>query len=143
MPDFSGVGYLSGATLPTTYERGGDLTHLAHQAGDQTARLQAAIVAMTGHPLSDCSSLAGRSRSGCAPGYRGTLSLGAGTWQVSDTLLLNVSGVVLQGEPCHTCGLPRQAEGVVGHTGRTCASYGFFRGSCRTITGTWSGRRVS
>ena len=43
IPDFSGVGYLYGADIPTQVQVGGllvELTQLAHEALDQSARIQ-------------------------------------------------------------------------------------------------------
>lgn len=85
IPDFSGVGYLKGEALPSLSDVGGELVELSHTAGDQTTRIQAAIDGMANHPINE------------STGYRGTLRLGAGTWQVSSTLNIGVSGVVLQG----------------------------------------------
>ena len=85
IPDFSGVGYLRGADLPTLREVGGQLVELAPASGDQTTRIQTAIDSMASHSIN------------ATTGFRGTLRLGSGTWQVSNTLALGVSGVVLQG----------------------------------------------
>ena len=85
IPDFSGVGYLEGADLPSTTELGGALVELEHAAGDQTARIQAALDALADGPVD------------AVTGFRGALRLGAGTWDVSETLVLDASGVVLQG----------------------------------------------
>ena len=84
--DFGRVGYKYGAELPSTAEVGGQLVELPHESGDQTTRIQEAINAMASVSVDDDT------------GFRGTVHLGAGTWVVSDTLTLGVSGVVLAGE---------------------------------------------
>ena len=86
VPDFSGVGYRYGAPVPSLSEVGGQLVELAHASGDQATRIQDAIDAMATHQFDSVT------------GFRGTLRLGAGIWEVSATLMLGVSGVVLQGE---------------------------------------------
>jgi hypothetical protein len=65
---------------------GGRLLELGLEAGDQTARIQAAIDGMAAEPID------------AATGFRGVVKLAAGTWEVSDTLRLGVSGVVLAGQ---------------------------------------------
>ena len=84
IPDFSGVGYMKGADIPSLSEVGGQLVELEVASGDQTTRIQAAIDSMASYPIT-------------ATGYRGTLRLGAGIWRISNTLTVAVSGVVLQG----------------------------------------------
>eukprot|EP01052_Picozoa_sp_SAG31_P037750 SAG31_NODE_4923_length_2861_cov_1.583997_1_plen_255_part_10 len=54
-------------------------------SADETVRLQDAIDAFASMPVDSTT------------GYRGTLRLGAGTWLVSDTITIGVSGVVLAG----------------------------------------------
>lgn len=83
--DFSGVGYLYGADIPSPSEVGGTLVMLPHESGDQTSRIQATIDNMLHLPLDPVT------------GYRGTIQLEAGTWDVTATINLGVSGVVLSG----------------------------------------------
>lgn len=59
--------------------------------GDDHARIQAAIDTVSALPLSPS-------------GFRGTLLLRAGTYNVSETLHVNASGVVIRGEGQHTGG---------------------------------------
>ena len=85
IPDFSQVGYLAGAGLPSEAAVGGRLLELAHEAGDQTSRIQQAIDSMAAEPIDGVT------------GFRGTVKLGGGTWIVSDTLNIQASGIVLSG----------------------------------------------
>lgn len=85
IPDFSGVGYLYGADLPTQAEVGGQVVELAYQSGDQSRLIQDTIDGMALLPIDP------------ATGFRGTVKLAPGVWQVSKTLSLGVSGVVLAG----------------------------------------------
>ncbi len=80
LPDYSGVGYRNGeADLPSPPV----VETLAPGEGDDTDRLQAAIDAL-------------QQRKPGEGGSRGTLLLGPGTFEVSRTLLINQSGVVLR-----------------------------------------------
>ena len=82
IPDFSNAGYRGGGVpLPTNIPVVGTLSPTA---GDQTARIQAAIDAVNALPVQ-------------ANGYRGTLRLSAGVWEVVGVLRLRASGVVLAG----------------------------------------------
>ncbi|MDO8538999.1 MAG: hypothetical protein Q7S40_01050 [Opitutaceae bacterium] len=81
IPDFSHAGYRGGGVpLPVVPI----VRTLAPAAGDQTARIQAALDEVGALPVQ-------------ADGYRGTLQLAAGTWEVLGTIRLNRSGVVLAG----------------------------------------------
>lgn len=82
VPDFSSAGYHGGGVpLPTGVPV---VRTLAPTTGDQTARIQAALDEVAALPVQ-------------ANGYRGTVQLGAGTWDVLGTIQLNVGGVVLAG----------------------------------------------
>ncbi len=81
IPDFSHAGYLGGGVpLPDVPV----VQTLSPTAGDNTARLQAAIDAVGALPVQ-------------ANGYRGTLLLSAGVYELTGTLRLDRSGVVLAG----------------------------------------------
>ena len=102
IPDFSGVGFKYGSDIPTLSEVGGELVELAHATGDQASRIQGAIDAMASHPIDS------------ATGFRGTLRLGAGTWEVGAPLTVGVSGVVLQGDSTATTTISASESGFPG-----------------------------
>lgn len=82
IPDFSHAGYKGGGVpLPTDIPV---VRTLAHATGDQTSRIQAALDEVAALPLQ-------------SNGYRGTLQLAAGTWEVLGTIRLRADGVVLSG----------------------------------------------
>ena len=82
IPDFSHAGYKGGGVpLPTGIPV---VRTLSPTTGDQTARIQAALDEVAALPVQ-------------ANGYRGTLQLGAGTWEVLGTIRLRAHGVVLAG----------------------------------------------
>ncbi|HEY1111237.1 MAG TPA: peptidoglycan-binding protein, partial [Opitutaceae bacterium] len=82
IPDFSHAGYKGGGVpLPTDIPV---VRTLAHATGDQTARIQAALDEVAALPLQP-------------NGYRGTLQLAAGTWEVLGTIRLRTDGIVLAG----------------------------------------------
>eukprot|EP01051_Picozoa_sp_SAG22_P005522 SAG22_NODE_330_length_12211_cov_6.451948_9_plen_374_part_00 len=85
IPDFSQVGYLYGADIPSEAAVGGVVLEVPHEEGDQTARIQQAIDEMAANDVDP------------ATGFRGTVKLAAGIWTVSDTLYIQASGVVLSG----------------------------------------------
>ena len=79
--DFSGVGYKGGmVAIPTVATK----TNVMPVAGDNTARIQAAINYVSGLPLE-------------ANGFRGAVQLAPGFYPVSNTLVIAASGVVLRG----------------------------------------------
>lgn len=82
IPDFSHAGYRGGGVpLPTDIPV---VRTLAHAAGDQTSRIQAALDEVAALPAQP-------------NGYRGTLQLAAGTWEVLGTIRLRADGIVLAG----------------------------------------------
>lgn len=84
IPDFSHAGYLSSnASLPTFGVEYTSKASLSNPSGDETARIQKAIDTVAAMPLN-------------AHGYRGAVTLGAGTWKVT-TLRIGADGVVLRG----------------------------------------------
>jgi hypothetical protein len=82
LPDFSFAGYKRGGVSLPTAAVAVTLTPLA---GDNRASIQAAIDQVSAQPPG-------------ADGLRGAVLLKAGTYQVSDTLYIKASGVVLRGE---------------------------------------------
>lgn len=82
IPDFSHAGYKGGGVpLPTDIPV---VRTLAPTTGDQTARIQAALDEVAALPLQP-------------NGYRGTLQLAAGTWDVLGTIRLRADGIVISG----------------------------------------------
>ncbi len=85
IPDFSHAGYMgSDEELPTHGVEYGTQISLTNPTGDETTRIQNAIntvsaLSPNGH------------------GYRGAVVLSAGTWNFSDMLTVNTSGVVIRG----------------------------------------------
>ena len=78
--DFSYAGYMGGGVaLPSVAEQ----AHVHSSGGDDTAAIQAAIDQVSKLPL--------------ANGFRGAVVLDAGTYQLSGSLTLAASGVVLRG----------------------------------------------
>jgi len=81
LPDFSFAGYKGGGvSIPTAAAA----VTVSPQAGDNRASIQAAIDKVSALPPG-------------ADGLRGAVLLKAGTYQVSDTLYIKASGVVLRG----------------------------------------------
>ena len=79
--DFSGVGYKGGGVaIPTVATK----TNVSPVAGDNSARIQAAINSVSALPLD-------------ANGFRGAVQLAPGFYPVSNTLVIAASGVVLRG----------------------------------------------
>ena len=79
--DYSGVGYKGGAVaIPNVVEK----TNLSPVAGDNSARIQAAINYVSSLPPD-------------ANGFRGAVQLASGFYPVSNTLTITSSGVVLRG----------------------------------------------
>jgi len=82
LPDFSFAGYRGGGVaLPTADVK----ITLRPGSGDDRARIQNAIDKVSALPVD-------------ADGLRGAVRLGAGTYEVSDTLYIRTSGVVVRGE---------------------------------------------
>ncbi len=81
IPDFSNAGYLGGGVpIPDVPAQ----SILAPEPGDDTQRIQNAIDQVSNLPLND-------------DGFRGAVVLQAGTFEVSGTLRIHSSGVVLRG----------------------------------------------
>ena len=79
--DYSGVGYKGGGVaIPNIIAK----TNLSAVAGDNGARIQAALNYVSGLPLD-------------ANGFRGAVQLAPGFYPVSNTLVIAASGVVLRG----------------------------------------------
>jgi hypothetical protein len=97
--DFSGAGYMGGGVkLPDVQAR------IALEPGDgiadDTARIQAAIDAVSAMPLAE-------------HGFRGAVLLKRGTFRVEGTLYMQASGVVLRGEGQDTNGTILYAAGTI------------------------------
>jgi len=80
IPDFSGVGYRGGASLPDVPT----VLELEPQPGDATRRIQGAIDEVSARPPD-------------ANGFRGAIELAAGLYEIEGTLHIHQSGVVLRG----------------------------------------------
>ncbi len=79
--DYSSVGYKSGTVpLPTVTVK----TNVSPGAGDDTARIQGAINYVKTLPLD-------------ANGFRGAVLLAAGEYQISNSITIDASGIVLRG----------------------------------------------
>ncbi|MEN6306493.1 MAG: discoidin domain-containing protein [Anaerohalosphaeraceae bacterium] len=125
LPDFSTCGYRSGGVaipeIPVVQT-------LEPQEGDDTQRIQAAINSVSILPLN-------------ANGFRGTLLLKAGRYQVSSTLRITAEGVVLRGEGQDVLGTileavtPSDYDVIVIGTGS--ASYSAQNGTTRLISSSY------
>ena len=81
VPDFSAVGYMNGeAPIPTI----GVVLTINPVAGDNLANIQNAINQVASMPLD-------------ASGFRGAILFTAGTYNISDTVTISASGIVLRG----------------------------------------------
>ena len=81
VPDFSAVGYMNGeAPIPTI----GVVLTVNPVAGDNLANIQNAINQVAAMPLD-------------ASGFRGAILFTAGTYNISDTVSITASGIVLRG----------------------------------------------
>ncbi len=85
LPDFSYAGYGGGGVALPAYDSIPVRETLSPQAGDDHARIQAALDAVSALPVD-------------SRGIRGAVLLTAGDYDVSDTLLISASGVTLRGE---------------------------------------------
>lgn len=85
LPDFSYAGYDGGGVALPSYASIPVLTTLSPQAGDDLARIQAALENAA-------------NQSPDARGIRGAVLLTAGLYEVSDTLNIPANGVILRGE---------------------------------------------
>lgn len=84
LPDFSYAGYGGGGVAIPAYESIAVRETLSPIAGDNHARVQAALDAVSALPLD-------------ARGIRGAVLLTAGEYELSETLLISASGVILRG----------------------------------------------
>ncbi|QDT68188.1 hypothetical protein MalM25_11050 [Planctomycetes bacterium MalM25] len=84
--DYSSAGYQRGAPLPDvgSLVPSNRVVNVAPIPGDNRARIQAAIDLVAGMPLN-------------AAGFRGVVQLASGQFDISDTLRIGVSGVILRG----------------------------------------------
>lgn len=84
--DYSNVGYQGGAPIPLVESivDASRFVHVAPVVGDNRAQLQAAINQVASMPLN-------------AAGYRGVVQLAAGRYDISNTLEIGASGVILRG----------------------------------------------
>jgi len=81
IPDFSAVGFMNGeAPIPTI----GVVLTVNPVAGDNLANVQNAINQVAAMPVD-------------ASGYRGTILFNAGTYNISNTITISASGIVLRG----------------------------------------------
>jgi hypothetical protein len=88
IPDFSGVGYMnSEAVIPTVAV----VKTVTPVAGDNRANVQAAINEVAALPLN-------------ANGFRGAILFKKGTYNISDTIFIKSSGIVLRGEGTDAAG---------------------------------------
>ncbi|WP_442483306.1 dockerin type I domain-containing protein [Aeoliella sp. SH292] len=85
--DFSGVGYKGGAVPLPNYQQvvsSNRIVQVSPLAGDNLASIQAAITTVQSMPLNE-------------HGYRGVVQLSAGQFDISDSLKITQSGVILRG----------------------------------------------
>lgn len=96
IPDYSGVGYEGGTTpIPDVPVK----ITLSPVAGDDAATIQAAINSVKALPLD-------------ANGFRGTILLNAGEYQIAGNLTIDASGIVLRGVGAGTNGTVLRASGA-------------------------------
>ncbi len=84
--DYTAAGYKLGAALPNATELvdPSRFVNLSPVAGDNRSQIQAAIDQVATMPLN-------------SNGYRGVVQLAAGQYDISDTLEIGASGVILRG----------------------------------------------
>jgi len=101
IPDFSRAGYGGGGValpaVPTV------MTLAAQSAGDDTARLQAALDAVAARPVN-------------ADGWRGALELGRGEFRIGGSVAIRAGGVVLRGAGSGEDGTVLRATGTTQRT---------------------------
>ncbi len=100
IPDFSGVGFMNG-DIPI-FPIGVVLT-VNPVAGDNLANVQNAINQVAAMPID-------------ASGYRGTILFTAGTYNISNTITISASGIVLRGEGFNGTGTNFIATKTAQHT---------------------------
>lgn len=100
IPDFSAVGFMNGeAPIPTISV----VLTVNPVVGDNLANVQNAINQVASMPLD-------------ANGYRGTILFTAGTYNISDTVLISASGIVLRGAGFNGSGTNFIATKTAQHT---------------------------
>ena len=100
IPDFSAVGFMNGeAPTPTI----GVVLTVNPIAGDNLANVQNAINQVAAMPVN-------------ASGYRGTILFTAGTYNISNTITISASGLVLRGEGFNGTGTNFIATKTAQHT---------------------------
>ncbi len=118
IPDFSRAGYGGGGValprVPTV------LTLAPQSAGDDTARLQAALDAVAARPAD-------------ANGWRGALELGRGEFRIGGSVAIRAGGVVLRGAGAEASGTVLRATGT---KQRTLIEVGAVGARRREIAGT-------
>jgi len=85
LPDFSYAGYGGGGVALPAYDTIAVQQTLSPEPGDDYARIQAALDAVSARPVD-------------SRGIRGAVLLTSGAYEVSGTLLISASGVILRGE---------------------------------------------
>ncbi len=123
VPDFSAVGYLNGESpIPTI----GVVLTVNPVAGDNLANVQNAINQVAAMPVD-------------ASGYRGTILFTAGTYNLSDTVTISASGIVLRGAGFNGTGTNFIATKTAQHTlfnfvGSSSTSYNSSNSTRKAIT---------
>ena len=125
LPDFSYCGYQGGGVaIPDVPVR----VTVHPQAGDDTQRIQSAINTVSAYPPD-------------ADGFRGAVRLRAGRYQVSSSLRIQASGVVLRGEGQDILGTVLEAVTPSDYDviilGGGSGSYSMQSGTARTITASY------
>ena len=123
IPDFSGVGFMNG-DIPI-FPIGVVLT-VNPVAGDNLANVQNAINQVAAMPID-------------ASGYRGTILFTAGTYNISNTITISASGIVLRGEGFNGTGTNFIATKTAQHTlfnfvGTSGTSYNSTNSTRKAIT---------
>ncbi len=123
VPDFSAVGYLNGESpIPTI----GVVLTINPVVGDNLANVQNAINQVAAMPVD-------------ASGYRGTILFTAGTYNLSDTVTISASGIVLRGAGFNGTGTNFIATKTAQHTlfnfvGSSSTSYNSSNSTRKAIT---------
>jgi hypothetical protein len=126
VPDFSAVGFMNGeAPLPTI----GVVLTVNPVVGDNLANVQNAINQVAAMPVT-------------ASGFRGTIVFTAGTYNLSDTVIISASGIVLRGEGFNGTGTNFIATKPAQHTlfkflGTSGTAYNSSSSTRKAITDTY------
>jgi len=113
IPDYSTAGYMGGGVAIPTIAVVGEIDPIA---GDDTTHIQNAINTVAALPLN-------------ADGFRGTLLLRAGTYEISGTLKIPADGVVVRGAGAHKNGT------IIIHKGTTQVPSFSIAGAAPTFSG--------